>query len=383
MTLSAPLNGVTPISQARKPQGLVSVNGIYAQWLSFEVDNNNYYLADTFRVELPISGQPAVLSLTYFSSQPAIMVEVLAGFPLITASSNNAFSREGLDSLILGQVDDVTINLAQRIITLSGRDLTSKLIDAKTTEKFQNLSSSQIATTLAVRRGLTPVVTATTVKAGTYYEIDHARLTDSRTEWDLLTYLAHEENFVVFVKGKSLYFQPKPQPTDAPYVIQYSNPETGGGSFSANVISIEVGRNLTLAKDVIVYVHSWNPKQKKGFTKKAQATHNKNTVLAGAAQPIGDAQTYNYVFPNLTPEQALQKAQNLLKQISEHEMRLTATLPADNLLTCQNILQLKGTHSNFDQIYYPNSVIRRMSMSVGYSMDVEAKNHSPDSEVLA
>lgn len=34
----------------------------------------------------------------------------------------------------------------------------------------------------------------------------------------------------------------------------------------------------------------------------------------------------------------------------------------------------------FDQTYYPDTIVRTMSMEEGYYWRVEAKNHSPDSE---
>lgn len=380
MSLLTTINDIAsqPIfTQVRHPRGMVSINGIFAPWESFEIDNNNYYLADTFRVEIPVASLPLNLTAILIARQPAILVEIFAGFPF----STELFTSADLDSLILGQVDDLDYIPSEGKIVLTGRDLTAIFIDNKTTEKFQNLTSSQIAELLAKRRGLTPVVTPTAIKAGKYYEIDHARLTNQKSEWDLLTYLAHEENFDVFVKGKTLYFQPKPKPTDIPYVINYVPPLLGGTP-NSNITHITFSRNLTLAKDIIVKVHSWNQKQKKGFTKTATGTHNKNTVLAGAAQPIGEAQVIEQTYPNLTPEQALQKAQNLLKEYSQHEVKMHAEMPADNLLSTENIIQVVGTGTLFDQIYYPNSILRRMSVSEGYKMTIEAKNHSADSEIV-
>lgn len=372
------LNALIDQTAGRQPRGAVSINGTYVDWVSWEVDNNNYYMADTFKVTIPTSTLPPLLPVSYFSSTPAILVEIFGGFPPFP----NIFNSLGLDSIIVGQVDDITYEPHNALITLSGRDLTAKFIDNKTTEKFQNLTSSQIATLLAQRRGLTPVVTKTTIKSGKYYEIDHVRMTDQKSEWDLLTYLAHEENFDVFVKGQSLYFQPKASTTAVPYVIDYSLPLFSGVPV-ANFVQMELSRNLNLSKDIIVEVRSWNQKQKKGFTKKATATHNKNTVLAGAAQPVGEAETYSFVYPNLTPEQALQKAQNLLQEFSKHEMKSRIFMPGNNLVMAQSTLKIIGTNTNWDQVYYVDSAIRSMVFEGGYDLRLEVKNHSPVSTVLA
>lgn len=372
-------NELPALAAARQPRGLVKVNGeILPGWVNWEVDNNAFYQADTFRCCFALSMMPTELDAAWWAARREIYVEILAGFP---ADAEN-FTASELDSLIYGRVDDVTFNPVSGQIEVSGRDLTSEFIDAKTTEKFQNLTSSQIAEQLAKRHGLTAVVTKTETKTGRYYEIDHARMNDQRSEWDLLTWLAHEEQFMVFVQGKELHFVPKPQPDDDPYVLKWDAPTDDRGFPIFNGKTLNFSRNLTLAKDVIVKVRSWNAKNKKGFTKTAQATHNKNTVLKGAAQPIGEAQTYSYTIPGLTPEQALQRAQALLKEITAHEVKLNATLPADNILRLTNVIQVVGTGTAFDQIYYPDSIVRQMGISEGYSMTINAKNHSPESVVL-
>lgn len=359
---------------------MVKINGqIMPGWIEWEIDNNTFYQADTFRVKFALSMMPAGYGAAWWAAQSKMYVEVFGGFP---ADPEN-FTTDDLDSMLYGQVDDITFDPVGTIVEVAGRDLTAELIDTKTTEKWPNLSSSQIVEKLAQRHGLTPVVTKTTQKAGKYYEIDHIRLTDQRSEWDLLTWLAHQEQYVVYMKGTELHFEPQPEKSQNPYMLQWEAPTADNAAPSFNGKTITFSRNLTLAKDVIVEVRSWNSKNKKGFTKKAQATHNKNTVLKGAAQPTGDAQTYSYTVPGLTPEEALQWAQAKLREITAHEVRFTATLPADNLLGVTDVIQVVGTDTAFDQTYYPDSIVRNMSMNEGYSMTINAKNHSPESVVLA
>lgn len=374
------LNQPDKLTDARQPRGIVRINGdIVTGWEEWEVDNNTFYQADTFRVTFAINGLPKQYGPDWWASQKAIIVELLGGFP---ADAQN-YSASELKCWMYGQVDDLTFDPTRGVIEVSGRDLTAQLIDTKTTQKWQNLTASQIASQIAKAHGLTPVVTATTTKAGRYYEIDHARLTEQKSEWDLLTWLAHEEHFSVFVRGKNLYFQPKTDPSSDPYLLHWQAADDQDHVPKFNGKAITFARNLTLAKDVIVEVRSWNAKNKKGFTKRATATHNKNTVLAGAAQPIGEAQVYSYTFPGLTPEQALQKAHALLKEITAHEVKLTATLPADDILDGTTTIQVIGTGTNFDQLYYPDSIVRIMNMSAGYTMTVNAKNHSPETTVTA
>lgn len=372
------LNQVPVIPVGRQPRGLVTINGDEVIFLEFEVDNNNFYLADTFQVVIPLTGNRPGIDLSYFYSQPAILIEIFAGFP----QNPSHYNKNELMSLIVAQVDSVNVHLDSRTVTLAGRDLTAKFIDAKTMNKYPNLTSSQIVTQLAKARGLAPVITETKTKVGIYYQDELVRLTSQSSEWDLINFLAQEEGFAAYVKGMELHFEPYPDTNSDPYVIQYKHPDPLNNISQSNVISLEIERNLTLAKDIIVKVRTFNPKTKKPVTKVAKATHNKNSVLAGKAQPIGEAQTYVYVRNGFTPEQALQFAQQELKRLSSHEMKLTALLQADNILSCRNMIQVKGTNSPLDQKYFPNSIVRHMSYDGGYEMTVHAKNHSPESEVL-
>lgn len=354
------------------------VNSMQMLWIDFEVNSNGFYQADTFRVSFPASGQhedwDGKIDLSWWAQQTDMTVEIFAGFP----ADPDRFTIGDLDLLIEGRVDDLSIDMPRGVVHLSGRDFTGRLIDTKTTRKWKDQTSSAIATALAKAHGLTPKVTKTATKVGTYYEMDHAQLTNQRSEWDLLAYLAHVERFVVYVKGRELHFEPQSDGSNA-YVLQWE--KSGDGHPVSNAMNLGFSRNLTLSKDVTVKVHSWNQKHKKGFTKTARATHTKDKVLKRAASPVGEPQVYTYVIPNLTPEKALQKAQALLKSITAHEMKLTASLPADNILTPQTVLEVKGTGA-YDQQYYPDSIIRRMSREGGYVMDITAKNHNVNSVVM-
>lgn len=366
-----PINNPVPQSAVRQPRMLALINGQPAAGLkSIEVENNSFYQADTFRATLSLSAQPATNDLNWWSSQTAIDCEIFAGFP----TDPVRYTKADLTSLILGQVDHMEFDLLRGEIHLTGRDWSAKFIDAQTTEKFQNQTASQIAQALAARHGMTAQVTATTTKAGLFYEIDHVRLTDRKTEWDLLTWLAQEEDMAVFVKGKTLYFQPRPQPTDDPYILQY---QAGlNGPASANFMDVRLERALTLSNGVVVNVRTWNQKQKKGFT----VSYPKKVSSTKATKA---PQQYWYVKPNLDTQKALAFAQQKYHEIVAHEMKLRAEMPGDVLLTCQNIIKLGGTASAFDQVFYPSAIHRRMSWDEGFRMDIEAKNHSTESQAEA
>lgn len=372
------LNNPKPTSEGRRPRGLVLINGVRASALiDFAVDNNNFYSADTFRVRLCLSQQPNDTNWAWWAGQTDLGVEIFAGFP----ANPESYTQADLTSLIYGNVDDIEIDPVRDEIMLIGRDLTSLLIETKTSEKFPEHTSSDIAVKLAERHGLTAQVTKTSIKAGTYYQIEHVRLTDERSEWDLLTYLAHEEGYQVFVRGQSLHFEPKASASGSKYVLRWQQPTGDVYSPQGNFMSMNFARSMLLTKDVIVHVHSWNTKHKKGFTKTARATHKRNSLTRRASKLPYPPQEYSRTIPNLTPEQAQQKAQAILSEITAHEVRLHADMPADVTLTPQQIIQVDGTGTLFDQDYYPISITRKFSWSDGFTMSIEAKNQSPETTV--
>jgi phage protein D len=370
---------VTPLNAARAPRSLVRLNGsAIGAVISWQIDNNSNYQADTFRVDLAAGKLLTAQNAAWLTAQADLSVEILAGFP----ANPNAPTAEELTSFIIGRVDDVLFDPVQNTITLSGRDYTSQLIDTKTTETFNNQSAADVVRTLAARHNMTANATSNATWVGSYYEIDHRRLTDEHTEWDLLTWLAHQEQCSVWVSGTTLNFQPLPDPSTAEtYVIQWIPPTASSGAPQANVIDLKFARNLTLAKDVTVIVHSWNTKQKKGFQVSAKATHTKNKTLRNTSIPYGEPQVFTQTIPDLTQQQAQVQANSLLASISAHEVRLEASLPADNILSTHMLVTVRGTGTAFDQVYYPDSVVRSMSVGEGYRMELSAKNHSPESTV--
>jgi len=362
----------------RQPRGAVKVNGeLITGWIDFELDNNSFYSADTFRCRFAGGLLPTDRNAAWFSQQQDMFVELFIGFP----SDPSNYSASDLQSWIYGQVDHIEIDPVTYTIEVDGRDLTRVFIDAKTTQKWPNQTSSQIATALAQKHSLTPVVTATTTMVGKYYEIDHVNMADERSEWDILNYLADLEGFKVWVRGQSLYFQPAPVPANTtPYQIVYQVATTSSGP-KANFENLKMQRALTVSRGIQVKVRSWNKKFAKGFTV-AYPTSAK-TIKVGSSSIGAGGQVYSKTVANLTQDQALQAAQNWYKQLVAHEMKLEGlTMPGDNDLDITSIIQFGGTGTAFDQQYFPDNINRSMSFDGGYSMTVTAKNHAPDSQVV-
>lgn len=371
----------------RSPRAIVRVGPWGSQqsvtgWVNCEVVNNNLSGADTFHVTFATSMLPKGFDVNWFSQQQDMYVEILMGLP---ADPNN-YTASDLTSLIFGQVDRIEYDPVNFLLDLSGRDLTRVFIDTKSTVKYSLLTSSQIATTLAQKHGLTAKVTQTKVPVGKYYDLDHVTMTDERSDWDLLLYLAQVEDFEVYVRGQTLYFNPKradvraTQPVANPYVIEWIQPTAPNMAPSANVQTLQFTRALTVSRGIQVLVRSWNQRQAKGFT--AAWPSSPKTTQIGKATPFGNSQVYVRTFPNLTQDQALQKAKALYEAIVQHEMRFEAELPGDVILDTGTTIQVTGTGTAYDQTYYPDSITRRMEWDGGFTMVVTAKNMAPETQAF-
>jgi len=371
-------NLIPNVAQVRQPRGIILINNKPVKWVNIHTTTTTFYMADRFSLELPLNGQISPFTLDYWASSPQFDVKVYIGFP----KNPDVYSTQDLDLMMVGEADDVQVDLLAARVMISGRDNTSKFIDNSTTEKFPNKTSSYIVTQFAKQQGLNPVVTATTTIVGTFYENQQTLLSREVTQWDLMTFLAQQENFVLFVRNNDLVFEPRQTTSQNPYILKYAPPTIIQASPTFNGMALSISRSTTLAKDVQVTVKvPYNPKTGKAFSVTKKATHRKRSYLKDVPEPSKVVQKFSYIFPGLTPEQASQRAQQLLQNITIHEVNLTASMPGDNVLKKDSLIQLTGTNTSLDQFYYADQVDRQLSISEGYSMTISAKNHSVDSEV--
>ena len=344
-------------SVLRAPRLQVSANGqVIAGAIEAEVISNNYYAADRFSVAIALGVDPWA-EAPFWASEVEILVDV-------------QFSLDGgasFTSLVQGTIDCVDIDPTLGLVYLDGRDLTASLIEARTQETFANRTSSEIASLLAGRHGLTPHVSATSTPVGRYYQSEHDSITLNQfsrvtTEWDLLVFLAQHEAFDVFVEGQGLYFQPTAQGIEETVTLR---PE--------DVIDLRLERSLTLARDIEVSVKSWSSRQNTAFVQRARASGR------DGSRRSANPQRYVFVQPNLTLDDALKFAQRKLAELTRHERLIRITMPGELALTPRSVIALEGTGTEFDQSYYVDAIERRLHQGTGLTQHVLARNTSPRS----
>lgn len=381
---------VPGVSMARQPRGMVRVRGTkyifnangdlrdtittytvtVPGWVSIEVDNNTYYQADTFRVEFLVSQLPKDLDLNWWYSQSEIFVEVFGGVP----KDANNYASSDLESWIYGRADDLRLDPVAGVLTVTGRDLTSYFIDTRVTDDWLNHTASKVADELATKYGLQhDYISPTKDLIGTNYQIDRNLVTNQSSEWDLLTFLAMRESYVVYCKGQALHFEPGFVGPPDFYELKWESPNANDGFSKFNGEAIQINRSLTVAKGVVVWVQGLNLKTGKVISECYPTSNKGRGTLPGQSSPR--AAVYTFRPPGISvPADAQKYAQAKHKELSFHELRLTATLPGDNSLTTQSVIRLSGTASPLDQFYFPRSISRRMSVREGYTMFVTANN---------
>lgn len=314
------------------------------------------------------------LGAKFWAEAPDPRIEVFYGF-LPDGAPEGQLTWQ---SMILGRADDVDVNPIEGTITILGRDLTAVLIDAKTAQTFLNQTSSEVVTKLAKEAGLKVQATKTSTPVDQYYQIDHTMVSldqfhHSMTDWDIMTYLARQEGFDLFMNRDTVVFQPAATANTKPFQIHYATDASGNPI--GDMTGLKLHHSKTLAKDIKVTVKSWNSKANRPITATATGANAK-----AGKHGYGPAQNYVIIRPGLTLDAAQKLAEQMRAEFSRHERVVDIEMPGELTLTPQSMVQLIGTNTDFDQSYYPDEIRRSMTFTGGFTQSVRGKNHSPQSQ---
>lgn len=355
-----------------------------------EVTNNNFYMADTWQVSASLSGQKTPYnSPLWWGEQSSIEVSIRAALQPIGAGQGKI--------LVSGPTDDISLSLRNDMLSLSGRDYTSRLIDTRLSDTFLNVqngkiflnqTASQIVQTLVPEYWPdmeTSISVPTKTLIGTYAGLQNAIMFRNRSLWDVITWLAQNESsvdasgnpdpFVSYVIGKTLYFGPMSGSIGA-----------GGGIFAINwsgqstAESLDLSRNLTLANDIRVTVQGWGP-----LGRYQAVASGKHASAPSTVFPKG-YQHYVYTINGLTSQQASNRATSLALSLSQHELVARVEMPADFNLNPYGKVRLTNVASNrkttvWDTDYWVNACTWRLDMHEGAVMSLWLKNHPTGQQV--
>lgn len=364
-------------SSARRPRGIVKIGGQSSIPLSFHVVNNSHFQCDTFSFTMAVFDKAAGFDLGFWGGLAAgTEAEILLGF--LQEGDDVGAKPSQLQSLISGQIDDVTVDLGQGTVSLTGRDMTALLIDNKVAKLYSNQTASQIVTDLAGQVGLTPQVTGTKTPIGQYSKAQYTDCRHDAPMWDWVTTLAEAEGFDAYVTGRTLYFGPPQADNGKPYPISFSrDPMTGLENLS--VEGLELKKALTLAKDITVTVISYDRAKKHPIKAVAKRQGSAKSASTSFRQGV-TSQNYTIRRSGLTQQQALELAQKTLADLSLHERTFSATIPEDDgTLTSRSKARVTGTDTDWDQDYFIDTVTREFSFGQ-LDTRITAKNHQVESQ---
>lgn len=309
--------------------------GLLPSVISVEIEHVGYFAAGRFVVVCALGGGQDVGASTFLTLGAAnLTINLGAGAVAVT-------------NIFTGKIDHIRIDMLENTATLTGRDLSSLLIDSEISETFANQTSSQIAEAIAARHGLTANVTATNTPVGQYYELDHARSAlglNSRagTEWNLLCWLALIEGFSLSVTGMTLNFGP-----GAPRSSMSLTPGD----------CIELSLDLSTAMPGAVTVKSWSTRQKSVLQQTAGSGSGVMTTL---------------IRPNLTVGQAAAYAANHFAALTQQTSMIALVMPGELTLLPGSMLALSGTNSSFDQNFSVETIRRSMDARRGFTQAIRA-----------
>jgi phage protein D len=365
-------------------RAIAIVNGYQVVFSNFSVEMNGFAAANSFDLEMPFfvrdtqNGEYVLANGPNFDTllleQDNIEVDLYVGIP----KNLQQFSKSDLTLLISGYVDTVDwdFDLSGEKVTLHGRNIVGKMIDYKLSDKYPNMTSSAIAKMFASEIGLTPVVTDTSTLAGTWYQQNSAVIGTDTTVWDLLLFLAKQENFICRVTvDDKLLFGPYEDVTD------YDKVDPIPYTYGYDIKTLHIERSPHAVKNIVVKVISYSRKYNKKGTKftnhhieeTAKSTTQRQERIAGQ---YGRTSTYTeiYTIPGLTRDQAQAKAQAILKELSSSEIIGNISTAGNTDLTVDQKIQLYGVGQRLSQTYYVNKVTHRFSFQDGYTCDMSISN---------
>ena len=302
----------------RAPRLQVLINGLpLAGTIDAEVITSSRFHAGSFRISAVLT-QPD-FSFNFWTTSNEIAVTVLA-----------ATNQTGeLDTVIEGKADQISVDPVRGLVRIFGRDYTSVLLDSNSQDVFVNKTASEIAISIATRRGLVPLVSPTTGMIGRqdndgYTYSTFRQFSRTLSDWDILVDLAVREGCDVFVTGKSLHFQP------SGLMRRQVNLSV------ATAKSVRVERLLPGESDIGVIVQSWDCRQQAMVQEMAGGSQSQD---AGFQQPTA-SRTYIVMEPNLSAAEAARIAKSRLTEFSSYKTTCIIDMPGDLALTARDEIQL-------------------------------------------
>ena len=331
----------------------VSINGDPAfGLLRASIATTNCFSADTFSLTFAIGASPSE-DVDFWSAISSAYVE-------LTAAVSSTYS-VAYQPLIAGMVDAIHVDAIHKTVGLEGRDLSSSMIDSYRQQDFVNQTASEIVATIAQYHGLGAIVTPTTGNIGRYYSDGYTKLSLGQfsrfqSDWDLVVQLARQNQFDVFVQGRTLYFQPASGSSIVPIAISLRD-----------LRSARMERHLAIGQNIVAKVQSWNSQNMAAYDSNSSAAASSSSAGLDTAAPA-----FLFSGSNLTSQQVSDAAERYTAELRRLSTILHLNMPWDLSLSPRTTILITDTNSEFDTAYRIEDIERHFSSTQGCSQSVRA-----------
>ena len=324
------------------PAFQIAINGSAVEGLLHaSIVSSNCFSSDSFSITFAMGRYP-LSSITFWSTLSSAIIDVSV------AAASNCIPQE----LVSGPIDMVHIDPINRVVSIEGRYLSSRLIDSYRQQDFVNQTASEVVSAIAVHHGLNPVVTATSANVGRYYGDGYTRLSLGqfsrlRSDWDVVVQLARENSFDVFVQGQSLFFRPS-----------LSNATPVRISFG-DLKSIRFEQALTGSSETTARIQSWNSQMMESYDSQL-------TSASATSQP------FLFSEANFTAEQVTASSSRYSAELGRLGLVLQMEMPWLLQLSPRDLILIDETGTPLDAIYRIDSLERHYSTTAGSTQIVRA-----------
>lgn len=290
------------------------------------------------------------------------------------------FSIDQLEALFTGLVDPPTISYQKRSIALSGPDLSGIFANPSATlsqlpDAWVNAYSSNVVKAIVARHntkngGLSADVDQSTTWAGQAFDAQtRTSRQQGQTEWDVMTALAQNDGFALWMDGTTLKYKQWPQPTD-PVTLDYA--VRGEPPGAVTDVQIAYGKHSKRAYSI----------QTTAFDRASG-----QTIRSTLYGNVDSLDTIVYPEPAGTRKETLDK---LAASLYQHYLatQLTAHIsiqgavrlrPEQPIVLRSDRIDARFTGPHVQ--YWPASISYKYSAKAGWSMEVVATNQPPGLQV--
>ena len=238
------------------------------------------------------------------------------------------------------------------VLTVRGYDLRHRLARDRKTRGFSMIKDSTIAAQVAREAGLLAQVKDTGANLAFVAQ-------SNQTDWEFLRQRAGQLGYEVYVRDKTLYFQPPG------YAAQASARLALGED-----ISEFTPRLSSLGLQSQVAVRGWDVKQKQAIVGSAaigqESAMGKTSGPKAARSAWGKTSTSIVDQPARTRGEADQIARGQFNELALGYVQGTADGPGNPQLHAGMVVHIDGAGKTFSGAYYVTSVTHTLSQATGY-----------------